>query len=323
MGKMKKAACFVLITMVVISQALPSYAAENDEGKIIRSYTYTAATKNEKSECIKDSITKGGDKYVLKDIEYKAESLSLKQSVSLKDVKELKKSIKSKVDGKDYTFAASDDIRWEKKAERKTLTDSIEYRQKEEVPQTVTKESYTLSLQNIEEKSRTESFTAPALFISYAEDASEYIFNGKKISIKDEPVWTGYEADVAAYLGVNGASYAITGASFTSANTYSESADGHFERTAIFTGTRRIPYYLATFSYEGEDKESTTYNADVSYIAKDGFKVTAKAIYEKEGVPLYKKVITFGGGILLICIATAIVIYMAKRKTKNESKEVK
>lgn len=317
MRKMKKAVCFVLIAMFAILQVLPSYAAEDADGHIIKTYTYTASERNEKSEDIKDVITEDGQRYILKDIEYNAEPLSLKRNIKTGTDRKFDKKIKAKVDGKVYTFISSADIKWTKNAERKEMTKDVEYLNRAGIPNEVQEGEYTLKLNNIEEKSRTENFTAPALFISYSQDATEYYFNGKRVSIGSVPVWEGYARDINEYLGVNGANYEITGGSFTGENLPSGSPDGHYERTAIYNGTRQIPYYLANYTYDGDDLENVSYSAKVSYTSTDGYKVKAKAFYEKEGLSLKAKLIVVSAGIFILAVATAIVIVLAKRKKKE------
>ena len=317
MRKMKKAVCFVLIAMFAILQVLPSYAAEDADGHIIKTYTYTASERNEKSEDIKDVITEDGQRYILKDIEYNAEPLSLKRNIKTGTDRKFDKKIKAKVDGKVYTFISSADIKWTKNAERKEMTKDVEYLNRAGIPNEVQEGEQTLKLNNIEEKSRTENFTAPALFISYSQDATEYYFNGKRVSIGSVPVWEGYARDINEYLGVNGANYEITGGSFTGENLPSGSPDGHYERTAIYNGTRQIPYYLANYTYEGDDLENMSYSAKVLYTSTDGYKVKAKAFYEKEGLSLKAKLIVVSAGIFILAVATAIVIVLAKRKKKE------
>ena len=317
MRKMKKAVCFVLIAMFAILQVLPSYAAEDADGHIIKTYTYTASERNEKSEDIKDVITEDGQRYILKDIEYNAEPLSLKRNIKTGTDRKFDKKIKAKVDGKVYTFISSADIKWTKNAERKEMTKDVEYLNRAGIPNEVQEGEYTLKLNNIEEKSRTENFTAPALFISYSQDATEYYFNGKKVSVGSVPIWEGYARDINEYLGVNGANYKITGGSFSGENLPSGSPDGHYERTAIYNGTRQVPYFLANYTYDGDDLENVSYSAKVSYTSTDGYTVKAKAFYEKEGLSLKAKLIVVSAGIFILAVATAIVIVLAKRKKKE------
>ena len=211
----------------------------------------------------------------------------------------------------------SADIKWIKEAERKEITKDVEYLNRADIPKEIQEGDYTLKLNTVEGRSRSENFTAPALFISYSKDATEYYFNGKRVSIGSVPVWEGYAKDINEYLGVNGANYIITGSSFTGENLPSGSADGHYERTAIYSGTRQVPYYLANYTYSGDDLENVSYKASVLYTSTDGYKVKATAYYEKEGMSLKQKIIVFSAGILVLAVAAAIVIVLAKRKKKE------
>ena len=314
----KKTTAVLIIAMLVILQALPIYAAEKADGDITKTYTYISSDRYGKDKEIAKHITEGGKTYKLKDIRYEAEPLSLKRNIKTGTDRKFDKKIKAKVDGKVYTFISSADIKWTKNAERKEMTKDVEYLNRAGIPNEVQEGEYTLKLNNIEEKSRTENFTAPALFISYSQDATEYYFNGKRVSIGSVPVWEGYAKDINEYLGVNGANYLITGGRFTGENLPSGSADGHYERTAVYSGTRQVPYYLANYTYSGDDLENVSYKASVLYTSTDGYKVKATAYYEKEGMSLKQKIIVFSAGILVLAVAAAIVIVLAKRKKREK-----
>lgn len=314
----KKTTAVLIIAMLVILQALPIYAAENTEGDITKTYTYISSDRYGKDKDIAKHITDGGKTYKLKDVKYEVEPLSLKRDVKTGADKKFDKNIKAEVEGKEFSFVSSADIKWIKEAERKEITKDVEYLKQADIPKEIQEGDYTLKLNTVEEKSRTENFTAPALFISYSKDATEYYFNGKRVSIGSVPVWEGYAEDINKYLGVNGANYLITGSSFTGENLPSGSADGHYERTAIYSGTRQVPYYLANYTYSGDDLENVSYKASVLYTSTDGYKVKATAYYEKEGMSLKQKILVFSAGILVLAVAAAIVIVLAKRKKKKD-----
>ena len=315
----KKTAAVLIIAMLVVLQALPIYAAENAEGDITKTYTYISSDRYGKDKEIAKHITEGGKAYKLKDIRYEVEPLSLKRDVKTASDRNFDKKIKAKVGGKEFTFTSSANIKWIKDAERKEITKDVEYLKQADIPEEVKEGDYTLKLNTVEEKSRTENFTAPALFISFSSDATEYYFNGKRVSIGSTPAWEGYEKDINEYLGVNGANYLITGGKFTGENLPSGSADGHYERTAIYSGTRQVPYYLANYTYSGDDLENVSYKASVLYTSTDGYKVKATAYYEKDGLSLNAKIIAFSAGILVLAVAAAIVIVIAKKKKKEKN----
>ena len=317
MKKIKRFACFTFILMLVMLQVLPIYAAENNEGDITKTYTYISRDKYGKDKEIAKHITEGGKTYKLKDIRYEVEPLSFKRNVKTGADKKFDKNIKAKVGSKEFSFVSSTDIKWTKDAERKEITKDVEYLNRADIPKELQEGDYILKLNTVEEKSRTENFTAPALFISYSQDATEYYFNGKKVSVGSVPIWEGYARDINEYLGVNGANYKITGGSFSGENLPSGSPDGHYERTAIYNGTRQVPYFLANYTYDGDDLENVSYSAKVSYTSIDGYTVKAKAFYEKEGLSLKAKLIVVSAGIFILAVATAIVIVLAKRKKKE------
>lgn len=330
MDRMKKIClrAFVVVAALVISLTSVYAADENKEDDVIqKTYTYISDEKDKKDDSIKMSITYEGKNYVLKDISYESKPIQVIEKVKTNDKTSFPKSIEKVIDGKKYTLKANDSIKWSEEAKKINLTHTIEYATRAEIPEELIKDDYTFKLKGIEEVSRSESFTAPAIFISYSPDATEYLFNGKRVEVRDTPIWEGYENDIKAYLGVNGSEYNITGGSFTSDNIFSGNEDGHYERTANYTGTRLTNYYSANFAYEGNSKTDKEYSADVIYEAEGNYEVLATVFYEPEmveektGFSMTKLALTFGVGIAAISGAAAAIIYLLKKKSKSSTEE--
>lgn len=176
MKNVKRFACFTFILMLVMLQALPIYAAENNKGDITKTYTYISKDKYGKDKDIAKHITDGGKPYRLKDVKYEVEPLRLKRDIKTGADKKFDKNIKAEVEGKEFSFVSSADIKWIKEAERKEITKDVEYINRADIPKEIQEGDYTLKLNTVEEKSRSENFTAPALFISYSKDAIRLCF---------------------------------------------------------------------------------------------------------------------------------------------------
>ena len=157
MKNVKRFACFTFILMLVMLQALPIYAAENNKGDITKTYTYISKDKYGKDKDIAKHITDGGKTYRLKDVKYEVEPLSLKRDVKTGADKKFDKNIKAEVEGKEFSFVSSADIKWIKEAERKEITKDVEHLNRADIPKEIQEGDYTLKLNTVEEKSRTEN----------------------------------------------------------------------------------------------------------------------------------------------------------------------
>lgn len=123
------------------------------------------------------------------------------------------------------------------------------------------------------------------------------------------PTWQGYERDILTYLGLNPASYGITGGRWTG-ETYS---GGNVIKTASFSGTKNVCDYTCTYTVQGGED---IYTANAVY---SGYKVKAIMTYE-----LYmslKTKIMIGAAIGIAAIAIAAILYFLKRKKKDEKEQ--
>ncbi len=324
MGKIKNFSKGVLIFALLFSLMTGFVYAGNEPKEVgkdglIKSYTYISSEKDKRDDSIQDKIKHNNTTYKLKNIEYNSKPLKITEKVTTGDKENFTKTIEKKIGEKVYKFEADvKNIKWDERKEKITLSENIEYKNRNEVPGTITKDGYTLNLEGVSSRNKLESFSAPARFFSYEKNASTYIFNGKKVEIGNSPIWSGYENDIKNYLGINGASYSITGGSFTTENTLIDEASSLYERTAIFTGTRNVPYYLATYIYDGESNDKNEYTANVDYIANGKWETVANVTYEAEN-SLFKTILTYGAGIGVGAIAAAAVIFLLKKKKKNKA----
>ena len=120
--------------MLVMLQALPIYASENNKGDITKTYTYISKDKYGKDKDIAKHITDGGKTYRLKDVKYEVEPLRLKRDIKTGADKKFDKNIKAEVEGKEFSFVSSADIKWIKEAERKEITKDVEYINRADIP---------------------------------------------------------------------------------------------------------------------------------------------------------------------------------------------
>lgn len=321
--KLQKIPILILIFLISLNQVV--FAKENvkrlDDGSIEKSFSYIGSSKYEKSGNIKEDISIDNTKYKLKDIKYNSKKLSVKEKVESKDKKDYRKEIARIIDGKEYKLKAEPNIEWKKKNEEISIEEKIEYKDRNSIPLSIEKEGLNLELKSVNESSRRESFTAPAIFESYSQDATRYIFNGKVVDILgSSPIWSNYEADIKAYLGVNGNDYTIQRGYFTEESRLVDESTNRYERIANYEGTKVVPFFVATFEYKGEVKdEDATYEAEINYASDKYYSIEAKAIYEKYS--LISKVIKVGAGVLVLAIITSLVIYFIKRKKKESSDE--
>lgn len=123
------------------------------------------------------------------------------------------------------------------------------------------------------------------------------------------PTWQGYERDILTYLGLNPASYGITGGRWTG-ETHS---GGNVIKTASFSGTKNVCDYTCTYTVQGGED---IYTANAVY---SGYKV--KAIMTYEPYMSLKTKIMIGAAIGIAAIAIAAILYFLKRKKKDEKEQ--
>lgn len=306
----------VIFLMAIMLMSTSFASAENGEKNIEKNYSYIVNI-NDKNKDIKKTIIHKGEKYKLREVlSDDRKPIVVRKKVTTQDKDNYSKEIKEKINGKELVLKAEKKSKWEEKAEKIKITENAEYKSRDEIPSSFSKDDKEFKLSNIQNMSKRESFTVPARYITYDPESSEYLFNGQRVTISGNPVWSGYEADIQDYLGISGNDYDISGGNWTSSFMLVDPDEGRYERTASYTGTRSVPYYLATYIYTGDDESNKTYTANINYISSDYEKVLVKAVYEKDN-SVFKILIKTGAGILIVGLATSIVIYILKKRKKK------
>lgn len=304
---------FLLIGVLLFSSTSFVYGKE----QITKTYTFHPKTEKNLSYDVPKTITKNGKKYELVDVKYQVDrdkTVTKTETVITADKEDYPKTITE--NGVELKIT-SDPVKWEE-VKSDAVIIKQEYRNKSDIPSSITsskadkegeKIDITLTLTNTDQNSRSERFSAPAVFYSPEANSRVYMFNGKRVTISgNSPTWSGYEQDVKDYLGLNGNSYAVTGGSWSAAATRQGDS---YVRTATFTGTRTVPFYTATFT---EDDTRVQYQADITYT-----NITAKAIGTYEPVTNFAKYIAIGAGlVILIAAAIALIYYLAKKKRQEK-----
>lgn len=314
----KRKTCVILFaTLIFLMSTFPVFAAEKG---IEKTFEYIGS-ENDKYAA-KESITQNGKTYKLVDVTYEKKPLEKVEKIETKDREDFKKEIEITVEGKKYKLVASNDIKW-KEPEEITISESREYKNRNEIPTSISKDNKELALKNVSGSTKEETFSAPAKFVAYDSNATEYIFNGKKVIINgNTPVWDGYQADIKDYLGIaQNNNYTLSGGSFTSALTLVDQDEERYERTAVFTGRKVVPYYIANYEYRGA-KDDGTYIADVKYTSKDKYMITATAIYEEDiSNNNLKTALMIGAAVLVFAVAVSLIIFFLKKREKESKNE--
>lgn len=124
------------------------------------------------------------------------------------------------------------------------------------------------------------------------------------------PLWNGYQEDILTYLNLSPSAYRITGGVWTG-----ESVSGNrLTKKARFSGTSKVCDYTATYTAE----DDTKFDASAVYLSP--YKVKAVVRYE-EILTTVQKVILAGAGIAVLALAAAIIIYILKRRKREEINE--
>lgn len=301
---------------VMASLSSVALAAEDMtvEGKrATKVYQFQTETDKDLSyDGVEKELTVGRKTFVLEDVQYEViehvDPVAVTKTVTAQNQSDYDKEITEKIDGKDVRLIAKEP-EWKELATEK---EEREYASEAEVLQSIMVDGKTYHLSETTAGSKAEPFSAPAAFRAPTDTTTLFEFNGKIVEITGEPTWSGYEADVAAYLGVNGNEYQITGASWDGG--FVQSGD-EYVRTAIFTGVRNVPVYTAT--YEADEK----YSAEITYVDgvhPDGwYEVKATATYTLKN-DVVMTIVKVGAGALVLAGAAAAIIAVLKKKKKNE-----
>lgn len=263
------------------------------------------------------TIKENGKEYVLKEFKEYEKPFEIKKEVTKDDKGEYAKEITYRFNGKTYKLEVLKEAFKEEKEKREEY---IEYQNRADVKQTITKDNLTYNLDSISQSSKTEQFKAPATFIKYSTDSSEYIFNGKKVVVQNSPLWQGYESDIKDYLGINGNNYKITGGRFITGDILLDESEGKYERRAEFYGTKIVPFYTARYVYE--DVKENGSKGEVTYGIKGAKKITQTLIYEEVQKKItLKEILTYGAGILVVSLGIGYILYILSKKNKKKKEE--
>lgn len=258
-------------------------------------------------------IKENGKEYILKEIKEDEKPFEIKKEVTKDDKGEYAKEITYRFNGKIYKLEA---LKEDFKEEKEKREEYIEYQNRADIKQSIVKDNLTYSLESVSQSTRSEQFKAPATFIKYSTDSSEYIFNGKKVVVQNSPLWQGYESDIKDYLGINGNNYKITGGRFITGDILLDESEGKYQRRAEFYGTKIVPFYTARYVYE--DVKENGSKGEVAYGIKGAKKITQTLIYEEVQKKItLKEILTYGAGILVVSLGIGYILYILAKKNKK------
>lgn len=309
--------------MLLLIFGSTSTAFAKEENEITKTYTFYPESKsnlsNLKYDVPQKIEDKDGKEYKLKDVEYKIndkKSKEVTKSVTSRS-KEYPKTLKDTVSGREITLVA-ETPQW-KEVNAEGLIKTIEYKNESDIPQTIkdskpssdgTQIEITMQLAGTEALSKTEEFSAPAKFYSPYPDSTQYMFNGKIVELSgNSPEWGDYKADVKAYLGLNGNTYQISSGRWTSQPV---KQGDQYVRTAIFAGTKQVPFYRATYKETADTTRQYTADITYSYITAE-----AVAVYEPVKDTAIDKIIA----VLVFAIAVSLIIFFLKKREKKSNDE--
>lgn len=316
MKSMYRIGASVLAAVSIMASVSTTALAAEDvavEGKTAtKVYQFQTETDKDLSyDGVEKELTVGNKTFVLQNVQYAVsehkDPVAVTKKVAAKDQGDYDKEITETVNGKEVRLIAKDP-QWK---ELTTAKEEREYSAEADVLQSITVGGKTYHLTKTDIGSKTEQFSSPATFRAPTDTTTRFEFNGKIVTITGEPTWSGYEADVAAYLGVNGNEYRIAGGSWDGG--FVQSGD-EYVRTAIFYGERIVPTYTAT--YEPDEK----YSAEITYVDgahPDGwYEATATATYSLKN-DVVMTIVKVGAGILVFAGASAAIIAALKKKKKT------
>lgn len=156
----------------------------------------------------------------------------------------------------------------------------------------------------------------PAKFHGPA-NSKYYILGEKKVFWNlnaAAPECNGYEDDILSHLKLDKKNYRVTGGYWTS-----DTTKGNVRtRTAVFTGTKGVRDYTATYDV------SSSPNYEVKVISKyklvEDEEIELAKPHEEEGMSLAMKIL-IGVGIAVIAAAIASLLYYFAKRRREESDE--
>ncbi|MEA5142811.1 MAG: hypothetical protein VB023_04435 [Oscillibacter sp.] len=284
-----------------------------DGSTATKTYQFTVDDPTDLKYDAEPEITVDGKAFILDDVKYELGKLtqpaSVVKAVQTTDQDKYPKEITETVAGKEYRLTAKTPA-WSTEPISQEVR---EYAARADVPEALTVGEAAYRLTDVVAGTKTTDFSSDAAFNTPNTASPLYAFNGKIVTIAgNTPTWSGYEVDVAAYLGGNGSTYTITGAAWSGDFV---KASGEYTRTATYSGTRETPIWTATYSAD------PVYDAEITYVDAahpDGvYQATAMASYHAES-NVVTTLLMIGGGVLVLALAAAVVIAVLRKKKKRE-----
>lgn len=298
-------ALLLSMVMVFCLAATPTFAASAKE--VTRDFYFEADSPDDLSYPAEKEIEIDGKHYRLKNISYEVYSdpITEKKSVKSKN-KKAEPYITKTIEGTEFKLYAPADIKWTDH----DVTFTKEYATEAEVPNKIDYEDKELVLKSVEPVSRKDTLSTTAKFYSSYPDTDTYVFNGKEVTLKDGPTWSGYKDDYAEYFGIdNDNHYSITGSRWN--GKAKKSGDGYVRYATVY-GTKVVNYYQAVFGL-GDDE--SRYTADIAYTSK--YIGHAAVTYERY-LTTMQKLIYAGVGLAIVALLSTLILFFLKRRREED-----
>lgn len=304
----------LLVTgLLVLLCAMPNVAMAAGS-TLTRSYTFASATQENPQYTVPETVEEGGKTYSLTNVVYAVkehrEPVTVVRTIVTGDPSDYPKELTEMLDGANYTLTAQMPT-WVTGESRTAVR---EYASESEVTQSLTVDGVSLPLVSVTAGTKTEAFSAPAVFVTPNPASGLYAIGDTVITVGDAPTWDGWEEAVKAELGLNGSSYTLSGGRWDGDF---RQEDGSYTRTAIYTGTRETPVWTATYEAVPE------YTAEITYTDSQ----YPNGVYEMEAVATYtyhstlETILKVGAGVLVAALATACIVWLLRKKNKKNKDE--
>lgn len=304
----------LLVTgLLVLLCAMPNVAMAAGS-TLTRSYTFASATQENPQYTVPETVEEGGKTYSLTNVVYAVkehrEPVTVVRTIVTGDPSDYPKELTEMLDGANYTLTAQMPT-WVTGESRTAVR---EYASESEVTQSLTVDGVSLPLVSVTAGTKTEAFSAPAVFVTPNPASGLYAIGDTVITVGDAPTWDGWEEAVKAELGLNGSSYTLSGGRWDGDF---RQEDGSYTRTAIYTGTRETPVWTATYEAVPE------YTAEITYTDSQ----YPNGVYEMEAVATYtyhstlETILKVGAGVLVAALATACIVWLLRKKNKKNKEE--
>lgn len=307
----------LLVTgLLVLLCAMPNVAMAAGS-TLTRSYTFASATQENPQYTVPETVEEGGKTYSLTNVVYAVkehrEPVTVVRTIVTGDPSDYPKELTEMLDGANYTLTAQMPT-WVTGESRTAVR---EYASESEVPQSLTVDGVSLPLVSVTAGTKTEAFSAPAVFVTPNPASGLYAIGDTVITVGDAPTWDGWEEAVKAELGLNGSSYTLSGGRWDGDFRQQEDGSDLYTRTAIYTGTRETPVWTATYQSAPE------YTAEITYTDSQ----YPNGVYEMEAVATYtyhstlETILKVGAGVLVAALATACIVWLLRKKNKKNKDE--